>query len=345
MRSSYPENKFSAVLARRILRWLVRAARPVPLVISLAASGAEAPAAPQPDVKGEASEAVAVMSRVSSDYARPRLADGSLRKETFAFAKGGVWRGAEAGAADMLDFMDVARTIAKPLAGQGYVSSRDPKATRLLIMVYWGTTRTPEHATDSISSQNLQIANAAALAANTPQIARFNPNDSCAPIQVTQATTASYAIRTPDQIDLDNAMTGAMAMAAAEDEQRNQLNATNARMLGYDSWWAETAQFDGTPREYRRRDMMDELEARRYFVVLMAYDFQMMWRQRKAKLLWETRFSIREKGNDFSRELPAMAGSAAAFFGNDSGKLIHKPLPEGHVEVGTIKELAYSPRN
>ena len=345
MNSPYPENKISAVLPGPIQGGLLGAVRPVLLVTSLVVSCAAAPSTPQPAQKGEGSEAVAISSRVSSDYVRPRLADGSLQKETFAFAKGGLWRGTEAGTTEMPDFMDVARTIARPLAVQGYLSSRDPETTRLLIMVYWGTTRTPEHTTDSISSQNLQIANAAALAANAPQIARFNPNDSCAPMQVTQASTTSYAIRTPDQIGLDNAMTGAMAMAAAEDEQRNQIDAVNASMLGYDSWWAQTAQFEGTPREYRRRDLMDELEARRYFVVLMAYDFQMMWKEKRAKLLWETRFSIREQGNDFSRQLPAMAGSAAAYFGKDSGNLIHKPLPEGHVEVGTIKELAYSPRN
>jgi hypothetical protein len=113
-------------------------------------------------------------------------------------------------------------------------------------------------------------------------------------------------------------------------------------MLGYDSWWAETAQYDGTPLQFRRQDMMGELEERRYFVVLMAYDFQKMWRQKKAKLLWETRFSIREQGNDFRRQLPAMAGSAAAYFGRDSGKLVHTELPEGHVDVGTIKQIAYS---
>jgi hypothetical protein len=283
---------------------------------------------------------------VSGDYVRQRLPDGSLQKETFAFARGGLWRGAEAGTKDMLDFMEVARAIAGPLASQGYLPSRDPKSTRLLIMVYWGTTRTPEHPADSVANQSLAAANAAALAAsNAPQIARFSPNDSCAPLQMAQASTISYAVRTPAQIDVDNAMSGAMAAAAAEDRQRTQLDAMNASMLGYGSWWAETAQAEGTPLRFRRQDLMDELEARRCFVVLLAYDFQMMWRKRKPKLLWETRFSVRERGRDFSVELAAMAATAASYFGRDSGKLIHATVPEGRVEVGPIKEVAFSPQH
>lgn len=318
-------------------------ARPVAVMVALVACAAAI--ASEPAAPGEGTcEAVAISSRASSDYVRARLPDGSYQRETFAFANGGEWRGAQAGTKGMPGFMDVARVVARPLASQGYLSSTDPRSTRLLIMVYWGTTRTPEHTTDSAANQNLQLANAAALAAsNTPQIVRFNPGDTCAPLQMAQSSTASYAVRTPEQIDQDNALSGAMAAAAAEDNQRTQLDALNANMLGYDSWWTETAQYAGTPLEYRRRDLMDELESRRYFVVLLAYDFQKMWKEKKATLLWETRFSVREQGKDFSSVLGAMAATASSYFGRNSGKLIHTTAPEGRVEVGTIKELAFSP--
>jgi hypothetical protein len=310
------------------------------LLVGCAATVAAPPAFAEDD-----GPPVAISSRASPDYVRTRLANGSLQQETFAFAKGGVWSGAEAGTADMLDFMKVARAIAGPLASQSYVSARDPSTTRLMIMVYWGTTRTPEHSSSSTASQVLQDASAAALAANHPQGAHFNDMDSCAPAQLSQASTTSYAIRDPSQIDADNAMTSALAMAAAEDHQRNQLDAKNANMLGYDSSLVESASYAGTPLEVRRRDLLDELEARRYFVVLMAYDFQMIWKQKKAKLLWETRFSISEQGNDFSKELEAMAATAASYFGRNTGTLVHKTMPEGHVEVGPIRTLAqYSPQ-
>jgi|CZKI01.1.fsa_nt_gi hypothetical protein len=323
------------------LRIPLPAHRAVPLIIFVVL-GCGAALATQPAASGEGdNEAVAISSTASGDYVRARLANGSLQRETFAFAKGGVWRSAAGGVTDMLDFMEVARTIAGPLASQSYFSSKDPKATKLLIMVYWGTTRAPEHSTDSVSSQNLQDANAAALAANHPEMVRFNKSDSCAPMEMQEGSTISYGIRSPGQIDMDNALTGAMAVAAAEDSQRTRLNAQNAGMLGYGPLWDETARFNGTPLQFRWQDLMRELETRRYFVVLMAYDFQMMWKEKKAKLLWEARFSVRERGNDFSKELAAMVASAAPYFGKNSGKLIHKPLPEGHVEVGAIRTLAY----
>jgi hypothetical protein len=293
-----------------------------------------------PPVTGDA-EAVAIESKVSTDYVRSKDASGKPVAETFAFAKGGVWRSGAAGTKDPLDFMKVARTIAGPLASQNYVSSKDPKTTKLLLVVYWGTTRVPDSATSSVAGENLQAASQAAMSANHAQPVRFNAGDSCAPNQMAQTNTINYTVMTPDQIDSDNAMSAAMSMSSSVEHQRNLIDEQNAMMLGYDSWWAESAQFKNTPQDYRRGDMLAELEARRYFVVLMAYDFQMIWKEKKPKLLWETRFSIREDGDDFDKHLEAMTASAAAYFGQDSGKLVHKPLPEGRVDVGEIKNLAF----
>jgi hypothetical protein len=287
-------------------------------------------------------EAIAISSRASPDYVRPVHADGTPAPETFAFAKGGLWKTVEAGTNDDLDFMKVARTISVPLASQHYVASTDPKNTRLLIMVYWGTTRVPDHATNSIAIQNLQASTQAVMAANLDaHMVHFNPNDSCAPMEMQQGSQVNSAVRTPEQISMESSMTGAMAMAAAENDQRLQLDKENAMMLGYDSWWAETARYKDTPQAYRQQDMLGELEGRRYFVVLMAYDFKKLAADKKAKLLWETRFSVREHGDDFGKRLAAMAASASPYFGKDIGKLIHTPLPEGHVEVGPLKNLAF----
>jgi hypothetical protein len=299
-------------------------------------------AAEEDDENVNKNEAVAISARASSDYVRRIGPDGKPATETFAFARGGVWKTTEAGTNNDLDFREVARTVAVPLGSERYVSSGDPKTTKLLIMVYWGTTRVPDHVTNSIASQNLEAANQAVLAANLDShMVHFNPGDSCAPAEMQQGSQINHAVRTPDQITMENAMTGAMAMASAEDGQRTRLNEQNAMMLGYDSLWAQTAQFKDTPLQYLRSDLISEIEDRRYFVVLMAYDFQKIWKEKKAKLLWETRFSVREHGDDFSKRLAGMAGSAAPYFGKNSGTLVHKALPEGHVEVGPLKNLAY----
>ena len=286
--------------------------------------------------------AVAISARASSDYTRAQLPNGTYQAETFAFGKGGVWGGAaKDDTIDKLDFIDIAKTIAVPLASQNFVSSHDPKNTRLLIMVYWGTTHAAEHSTSTAASQNLQIASEAAMAANHVQIVRNNPNDSCAPLTVAQSAATGYAIRSPDQIDLDNAMTGAMAAVAAEDHSRELVDAKNASLLGYDVEWDQAVGYKGTALEFRRKELVNELEEGRYFVVLMAYDFQMMWREKKPKLLWEARYSIRDRGNDFEKQLAAMTEQASQYFGRNTGGLVRKELPEGHVEIGEQKVLAY----
>ena len=86
-------------------------------------------------------------------------------------------------------------------------------------------------------------------------------------------------------------------------------------------------------------DLIDDVEQSRYFVVLMAYDFQMMWKDKQPKLLWVTRLSIDQRRNDFGRELPTMLKVASQYFGRDSHGLIRDVVPEGRVELGEPKPL------
>jgi len=116
-----------------------------------------------------------------------------------------------------------------------------------------------------------------------------------------------------------------------------------ACVLGYDEALAEARDFEFTALRSRKYDLIDEIEDGRYFVVLMAYDFQLLWKEKKHKLLWETRFSIREHRNDFGKQLAAMAQTASRYFGQDSHGLIRKQEREGHVEIGETKFLDFEP--
>jgi hypothetical protein len=194
-----------------------------------------------------------------------------------------------------MTFLEVAHTLAYSLAAQNYLPASNPKSTRLLIMVYWGTTRAPEHSNQSAEYENLQL----------------HPND-----------------------------VSLMAAVVAENRVRDEKDESNARLLGYESWWAETqGDFRGTALESQRTALIDELENDRYFVVLMAYDFQLMSLARKHKLLWEARFSMRQKGHELDKDLYSMAKFASRYFGKDSGGLIHEPIPLGEVRIGEIKSL------
>jgi hypothetical protein len=236
----------------------------------------------------------------------------------------------QSGQIDKMDFMAIAHVMAGPLASQNYIPAKDPNKTNLLIMVYWGTTYAPEKASESSS---YQLALQAQENLSRVQTSARNPQNQ------SEARTGNILVA-----EADDALSTAIAAVQAENRMRDLTDRNNATMLGYDSWWSST--FDaqnGTPLEVRKRDMLNELEEDRYFVVLMAYDFQLLLKQKKHKLVWETRFSMREHVNAFDKQLPAMVLGASKYFGKDSNGLIHDTIPEGRVDVGDIKSLGEVP--
>jgi len=269
----------------------------------------------------------AVASKVSSDYVRAKLPDGSFKLETYVFGKGGHWGGEISDATiDNLKFMDVARVIATPLAAQNYFPEGDPAKTKLLIMVYWGTTAVPGPSNNSMAYGQFSDGQAALI--NAP----IAPTASAAHINLQMAENSGA----------ESEMNGAMAIIDLENKLRDRLDYKNALMLGYDSEGLIGTDYGSNLRgafAVKRNDLISEIEENRYFVVLMAYDFQLMWTQKKHKLIWETRFSISERRNQFDKALPMMAQYASKYFGQDSHGLLRTRVPEGQVNVGEVKSL------
>jgi hypothetical protein len=251
----------------------------------LAASGLNAAAATSTN------GITALSAKVSPDYVRTRLPDGSFEPEEYGFGEGGRLDGTFRDASmDKLKFLDIARALAGPLAAQKYVPARSLDSEKLLIVVFWGTTIV----TDPLE-QSLGV------------------------------MTRNGSIMYTDLM------------------QRDIQAAKNAKILGYDSEGLIQSDFgnfftrSGMPG-LLQSELVSELEENRYFVVLMAYDFQAFRKGTKHKL-WETRFSISELGNEFDRALPAMTQYASEYFGQDSHGLLRKPVPLGNVRVGEPKAL------
>ncbi len=273
----------------------------------------------------DSNDITAVSGRTSPDYVRRRQPDGKFAPESYAFGKGGVWGGATKDySIDTITFEDVAHVISQPLAEKNYLPSRDPKSAKLLIMVYWGTTHAPEHASNSDAYTRMS----ALMTAEMHPPATVASKRTGASIKGTPASEGEMA---------------ALTAIEAENRIRDKDDALNAAMLGYDSWWFSTANYRDTPLDIFRKEMLEELETNRYFVVLMAYDFQLMWKQKKHKLLWETRFSVRQRGHNFDEDLAVMAQSASKYFGQDSQGLVRTSVPFARVEIGELKSLGTVP--
>ena len=287
----------------------------------------------------------AVSARASEDYSRVKNRDGSYGTEYYAFGEGGRWTGdSRDPSLDGLNFIDVARAVSGPLRDQNYLPTRDPKETKLLILVYWGRTRTPGGANDSEAVQNLQkatdhVASAKStqeemLAAQNRAASLNGPGMVCGKIQ----TTVDGEVTT-EKMDSENAANGALAVVSAENTLRDQLDGRNAAMLGFDTALRESQGLAGTALAHRRTELIQEIEQQRYFVVLMAYDFQVLWKQKKHKLLWETRYSVPQSGLAFDQYLLAMTQGASKYFGRNSRGIERVSAPEGRVDVGDVKSL------
>jgi hypothetical protein len=110
----------------------------------------------------------------------------------------------------------------------------------------------------------------------------------------------------------------------------------NARLLGY-AQKLELAR--DIPTFSIAQDIFDEIQESRYFIVMQAFDFQLLRKEHRQKLLWETRFSIREQGNAFAEQIRPMAVRASQFFGNGNGKLVRRAFPKAEVRVGDPIEV------
>jgi hypothetical protein len=114
------------------------------------------------------------------------------------------------------------------------------------------------------------------------------------------------------------------------------VRAENTRILGFEK---EQSRADSLAFATSSNDFYDEFYSDRYFVVLKAYDFQVARKEKRLKLLWESRFSIRRQGADFVAELPAMSQFAARTFGRETNGILQPDSLKGNVELGELKVL------
>jgi hypothetical protein len=267
-----------------------------------------------------------VYSKARNGYVRAWNADGSLQPETYLMEAGDRGNSSESKSYDKLNLEDISLAIQKPLAIQNYVLSDDPATTNLLILAYWGMTLTP----DDLRPYGFRGSDFAAGSGGYKG-AGMGPPVSDAPPWIPRGSAAEQA-------------PVFQKFEAAHDAQ---TDSRNAAILGYTDALLGARPDD--PRIWDQRGdprfgaLISELEQRRYYVVLLAFDYRKARRYGLHKLLWETRFSLIERGNDFGKELPAMALIAAKYFGQDSHGLIHNNLKEGHVEIGEPKSIGTVP--
>lgn len=280
---------------------------------------------------------VSIYSRVSPNYKRELQSDGNFKREYYAIGYGGrvdgtVWDQTQ----EKEDFPEIAGIIAEELAKQNYHFSPDKNTADLLIVLHWGTTAPFSRGN---LSDSVGIAGDAFRALNEAQSVQVEVDTSS---QESAEQTVSLVSEQQLEIQRANAaLDGALTNMQAERADQARRDEQTARILGYTDELARTndmARFAGSDRF---NFLINEVQEPRYYVVVTAYDFDEVTKQkkknRKPNPEWITRFSIRTRGNDFMDRVDDMAMRAGNYFGQNSGRLIRQRT--GEVEIGDLQVI------
>jgi len=281
-----------------------------------------------------------VFSDISPDYQRTPLVGGGFVPETYVVGKGVCMdQTGEDESLSKTSFRDVSHIIAEALARDDFVPAPEPKNAKLLIVFNWGRT-TPFEGNSSGSDLNRLGASMNASAQTTAQLAQaqaFSPSSRWQNQSVSQAMFQLQQSQLSEQNDELGQM---LALQQMDQSARERADLFNARLLGYHLELKRAAELKDfmLSANFSVDSVLDEIESPRYFVILQAYDFQMMLKEKTRKLLWTTRFSVSAKGHSFDEELRNMAMASVGLFGSDS-KTLKRGLDSSRVEIG---ELEYS---
>lgn len=264
-------------------------------------------------LSGGASAFVAINATAISDYVRPLDAQGKPRPESYVFTAGKFFGGRTADTSiGQLKFEEISKSLALPLAKQNYFPTKEVRTANLLLMVHWGTTQIFEdpHRERSLERMNEALSEYRDVAAAG---------------------------------DGNNADSG--ALNAAIGEQNNAaasaagMIARNAKLLGYKATLEREQRklFASTEEQ----TMNAELNEERYFIIVMAYDYQLLLKEKKSRLLWITRISVRSPGNNFAEAIPVLARAGSEVYGRHVDGLvrIQAGKGDGRVDLGELKTL------
>jgi hypothetical protein len=264
-----------------------------------------------------------VSARVAPEYRRKILPNGLPEKQLYAISNGGLAPGTTLDSSvKKVSFPAIAGVVAEHLGRQNYFLAPNSKSAQLLLVIQWGKTIPPNrlnyaNSVNSLSSvlstRQLQLQQAALGAAPPP----------------TNSPPEGPRLIGEDTSAID----GALMMLDMETRLRYRSNEQNARLLGYVDAINDhdgIARFAGGGDTFR--ELFEDLEDPRYYVVVKAYEFRAAVEKRESKLLWITRISVATRGLDFDESLRPMIARATPFFGRPTKRLIRDY--RGAVELG-----------
>jgi hypothetical protein len=236
---------------------------------------------------------------------------------------------------EKMPFLQIASTLAAGLAKQHYFPTRDLANADLLIIVHWGVTTATEPSYKLQGQTTLGSNDGSAQVRQ--MVKQLAAEQSAAGVS---DPVAQYAARAVDDLLNPGALAHDEMLQRFDALAQETSMASNARLLGFaDDLRKDRENFFGTCQGVMLRSMlMDE----RYFVVLLAYDYQALLREHKQKLLWSTRLSMQSPGMNFRAGVGHMTSAGSVVFGHqtDGVKVRLPPERATKVEIGPVRVLS-----
>jgi hypothetical protein len=259
---------------------------------------------------------VVVHSEADEQFVKEREGSSVLKPISYAFAEGNYFPG------DSRDktigresFGAILTNLARDLEMQRFypVNPDDTDAAEQLIVVHWGTTIIDE-------------------------IAQQQQEDF---IEAINAYSGSAA----DDFEAKNELFSAVQQQESNRDSAAQYISNNANILGYTEELNQELKKDVFGQSPRVDTLLQHVGETRYFVILLAWDYQALRETGKRKMLWSTRFNIRMTGNNFALALPEMSKAASDYFATNTEKLTTRKTTMyksnakfGEIEVIGIEE-------
>ncbi|MDA0347301.1 MAG: hypothetical protein O3C20_07850 [Verrucomicrobia bacterium] len=253
---------------------------------------------------------VAIKAEASKDYLRERAQNENKKVQTYQFMEGNHFKGRSSDkGVQAITFNDIIQELPQHLVKQNFYPNPELGEGDLLIVVHYGATDFEDDPMELMGIENMG--------------------------DISNIEQGSVEVGSKESFDLMDSLNSSLGFNEAINSGGKMSRDQKAQMLGIDGLDKPRAGSAVAGNEYENM-----LKEARYFVVLMAYDFQRFRKKHEAKLLWSTRYSVRTAGQSFETAFKEMNAVAGDYFGMNSGKLTHKRMDdESSVKIGEIEVI------
>ena len=247
---------------------------------------------------------ILIKAEATREYTRIASKKSPSDPTTYHFVQGYFYRGGMADSSlSKVAFKEIATNLAYHLTKQNYLPSKDTPNNDVMIFVHWGTTAVEEDLMD---------------------MWRIHSQEEYEELYGLDDGTGERAERLLE-------IYGPTPVQIWGDTDRRK----NANLLGFSETLRST-----TELPQNQIELESALNRERYFLVVMAYDYQVFLAEKEMELLWVTRFSMQSTGTTFDHAYKELTFAASDYFGkNMKGLTKRRTEDTSRVEIGELEVL------